>query len=97
MKPLDPIEALDKLGSTADKIAKNLLALKIKGRPVQASYCPIAIYLKKCGFVGAGISQNGIDFYDGDKLAAPLATPKPVANFITKFDSGNYPDLILKD
>jgi hypothetical protein len=90
-----PQEVFDKLGGLEpDEIARLLQDLGTVGRRKDMGACPVARYVQRETGVG-GLCVNRIRWraslgrYDD---ARPL--PDTVAEFVQKFDAGDYPDLI---
>lgn len=84
--------ALNRLGNTEREVADFLAASKIKGVRFVSDLCPIAVYLKSCGFrhvdvTGGCVLLNRIS--DGRRVP----TPKAVDEFVSRFDDGHYPAL----
>jgi hypothetical protein len=96
-------EYLMSLGATADAVADSLRAQGIKGIKVSTCAYPIvnAIY-KACPDYWAGLRIYGSGSgdhrgygatLDDDQICDPQL-PRPVQDFIARFDRGDYPDLI---
>lgn len=82
---------LDKLGSTADEVARTLADLGVKGRPRKADQCPVSRYL--ADRMQAAVSTT-LQLFDVDGMPACLAwLPEPVSAFVRRFDAGEYPHL----
>lgn len=89
---------LEALGATSQEVAVKLTELDCKGRITRTTLCPVAVYLKRCGFPSAGVSQRTVlvdpaDWDDAELIS--IRTPDPVARFIDDFDDGAYPGLII--
>lgn len=75
------------------------------GEPRQAHRCVVAVALGKtpqfagCNLVGVagrgatGYSNDG--FYPDFRVIVSLALPREVERFVTEFDRGKHPDLVL--
>ncbi len=83
------------LGDTPVAVAETLRAKGIKGRPCESSRCPIANWLVT--ETGAVTVEVDSDIYFRHAGAHGLwidPTPDAVAEFIRRFDEGDFPDLI---
>jgi len=91
--------ALDALGSTTDEIAATLLRLGHRGVQMVACRCPIASYLtavmdaSEVEASPASVRVHHLDF----PFPVRGMVPTPVAAFMSRFDVGDYPDLIEKE
>lgn len=84
-----PIEQkLADLPTTANEIAIFLAGLGIQGRRGNSYKCPLANYLGG----GVAIKPDKI-IIDTDQWKY-LPVPEPVAEFISKFDAGEYLELV---
>lgn len=90
-------EALAALPDTADGIAAHLLAKGIRGVPADSSCCVLANYLTGEGFTAASVGNFSIGACDDDGGSEDVDTPKPVAEFVRRFDAGEWPELALDD
>lgn len=83
-------QALAELGSTADEIAATLIAKEMRGSRKLGSCCPIATYLH-VAFEAPEVTENtvSVDRYE----QTWVNTPEHVAEFITRFDGGEWPEL----
>lgn len=95
------IELLLALGDTADKVAKTLASLGIKGNRQECNSCPIAIYLARnesklfdVEVTTYCIASCGQQYYLNNVPNDILDRLKGVTNFINKFDDGTYPELV---
>jgi len=88
--------ALAELGWTPSAIAAALRAAGITGRPDSPDRCPIACYLfENTGAADLAVSREEITvWWPGGEATA--ATPPPIAEFIARFDAGQYPNLTRK-
>lgn len=86
---------LEALGATSQEVAVKLTELDCKGRITRTTLCPVAVYLKRCGFPSAGVSQRTVLVDPDDAELISIRTPDPVARFIDDFDDGAYPGLII--
>lgn len=91
--PDSPVEALGWLGGTADEVAANLRLLGIKGRPGQATACPLAFYLRQW-WKNASVYTQCIVWNKHEWIAHDGLTPAHCLEFAQKFDKHEYPDLI---
>lgn len=93
----DKFAKLEALGST-DAIAWELEAQGIKATRDNAYFCAIAQYLGNPSYSDAGVppvavKQSRVICF---KDAAVVQTPALVADFIDKFDQGEYPALVAE-
>lgn len=91
MNSLD--EALTALGDTADQVAAHLRAKKITGCRFNACHCPVATYLAQSGVVEKPAVGDKTIGYLADWGDVEVQTPSAVADFINRFDAGEFPDL----
>lgn len=92
--PSDPLEALSWLGETVEEVAEGLRARGIKGKPREAKFCVLAMYLRvwwpgECTLVACGTSWVG-----EDRHPKKYINPDHVRSFEMDFDHGRFPDLI---
>lgn len=87
-------EALAALPDTADGIAARFAEQGIRGVPRDSYCCPVANYLTGKGFVAAAVGDIRIEAVDEDCGCEEAVTPKPVADFLKKFDSRAWPELV---
>lgn len=87
-------EALAALPDTADGIAAHLTAKGIRGVPADSYCCPVANYLTGAGFWAASVGDIRIEVVDDDSGSEEAVTPKPVADFLRRFDSREWPELV---
>ena len=93
---MDLKAALDALGSTKDAIARTLRDKGIKGERRSACNCPIAQYLRTCGWSGwsrVEVSGRGVSAYDDLAPPVRVSLPAAVFSFVLAFDGGCYPEL----
>ncbi len=82
--------------SDPDGIAAHLLARGIRGRRGSACVCPLAAYLTSLGFGDPTVSVLGIGaLIDGKHRRTPIRSA--ALEFIRRFDSGEWPELVLDD
>lgn len=92
------IEGLQELG-TADRIADMFRENDIKGLRFQPCGCPVSRYLQaNTGNPDINVSPNAATAYDAVFTGchtdrAEWSADSPVYDFITRFDSGDYPEL----
>jgi hypothetical protein len=85
---------LKSLGSP-DEIAKWFRRCHIKGIPNNQQLCPVGIMLTRMKLITTSVDADEIiTFMFGNIERKVVKTPKNIRNFIKKFDSGAYPDLI---
>lgn len=82
-------DALEALGTTADAVARNLVAMGFKGVREEPCKCPVAKYL--LGVI-EGIDGVNVDMDDAligrGEDSQSVKLPRPVRYFIGDFDSG---------
>ena len=87
-------EALAGLGSTKEEVSKVLRDKRIMGYPRSATQCPIANYLKSCGFPYVTVDGSLAKVYEGfgyDHGVKEVATMPPhVMNWVLEFDLGHH-------
>lgn len=96
--------ALRALGDSPGAIAKSLRKKGIKGTPLDACKCPLALYLSQAtgfhavvGDVEGSVSR--IEIYPGEGHNIPLVVlqgSKVAQKFVEKFDTGSYPFLVAE-
>lgn len=86
--------ALAALPGTADGIAARFAEQGIRGVPADSYCCPVANYLIAAGFTAAQVGDIRIEACDDDCGSEEVVTPKPVADFLKRFDSHAWPALI---
>lgn len=93
--------AVGSLGETAHEIATGLIELNIKGKLRTSDSCPIACYL--VGKLGDNfrveVTSDYVALYSEDQsgglqFQGGFPLPLPVSDFVIKFDTGEYPDLM---
>ena len=86
------LSALSDLGGSSDEIAMTLHHKGIKGKRTCRD-CPIARFLvRDCGQSHANVSKFYIIMQDG--FFEKLPTPSVVAEFIVRFDNGDFHQLV---
>jgi hypothetical protein len=90
---------LDNLGHDADAVANTLRSQDIRGiRNAVRQLNPVCRYIQKCA---VGIAQVTIRSRElliltfTDERRQEVQLPKAVKEFLTAFDQGAYPDLVL--
>lgn len=96
-------EYLLSLGNTPDQVAGTLQAQGIKGYRASADSCPLAHALN--AHYGEGV-QAFVTHTDVTLARYPIASdanndylivnPLQIADFISLFDSGEYPELVME-
>lgn len=91
------------LGSTPDQVAETLQAQGIKGYRASADSCPLAHALN--AHYGEGV-QAFVTHTDVTLARYPVASdanndylivnPLQIADFVSLFDSGEYPELVME-
>lgn len=87
-------QAVKSLGETPESVTEALRAKGIKGYRCRASCCPVANYLKACGFPEVSIGSRALRFSgptasDSDEQ---VSLPSGVRDWISQFDDGGYPE-----
>lgn len=94
--PLTPegvAAALAALGGTAAAVAARLVEGGHLGIPDECARCPVARYLRHLFPVGYfSVSEGGVVVTTADGWFV-VGMPVPVADFIVRFDSGEYREL----
>ncbi len=88
------MDYLKSLGRTEKQVAESLKKAKIKGEQTYASFCPLAMALKK---KFPKLAQLEVDYDEASYLFGVVPLPKACANFVSSFDDNKYPDLIDPD
>jgi hypothetical protein len=86
---MDIETVLNNLGNTAEEVAANLVAAKVKGDRYSTCHCPIAKYLIQQGFIAVVVGVDSLGYYNkvfGHRVDVKI--PKPVSEFIQRFDTG---------
>lgn len=92
----DILEALRSLGDSASLIAVSLQEQGIKGIRGSCGYCPLACFLKEKGYP-AYVDGYTIYMVDGaGGILVSLRTPYEAKIFISRFDGGDFPELIKR-
>lgn len=93
-------EGLDELGVDADEVATRLVEADAQGSRHQPASCPVAVWLADElaeAFDGDGlrvrVDAAHVVVVGRDELRLDLSPPRPVSEFVTRFDSGCYPEL----
>lgn len=81
---------LDALPKSADEIAKYLKEAGVKGSKMSTANCPLANHFSARG-VRVSVGSSILDNSTGAVLEK---SPSYVIDFISKFDNGEYPDLV---
>lgn len=86
-------EAVQSLGTTPEQVEAKLRASHIRGSRRSAGYCPIARYLKSCGFTDVTVSDK-VRLYNSTSGKAPaievVSLPEGVKQWIMDFDAGKH-------
>ena len=99
------IAKLNALGDTGNAVAVSLRKLGIKGRRDDGCACPLANYVSVCIGLTPGVPPRWITVTPGIiQISAAafgerevIVTTQPWREFISNFDSGDYPDLDLEE
>ena len=105
--PLEPAKLLSELaalGDTRDAVAATLKDKGIKGYRNSLGSCPVARYLRTCGYQWAYVMAHNVTV--GESQAPGAITPyrtsqgeiavlpsEAVSSFIIAFDQGMYPEV----
>lgn len=84
-------QAVAALGDTPESVSTLLREKGVKGKRYSASSCPIANYLKSCGFEVVTVADFAARYTS--ELRAPdecASLPDGVKNWIMQFDDGEY-------
>lgn len=88
-------EALQKLGTDPDKIARTFEARGHTGRPGIACDCPMAHYLEsELGDVSPIVLTTRIDVRGCHRHVITIQPTAAVTTFVRRFDTGHYPALV---
>jgi hypothetical protein len=93
---MDTPECITSLPETSDAIAAVLDAKGIKGFRAHSHCCPIANLVRSevgCHYLEIGGAWADIVIVKGDDADA-FDIPQRVVNFVSRFDMGDYPNLI---
>jgi hypothetical protein len=86
------IEALNKLGRSADEVAENLYVMGYSGECKKAHNCPLANYLKDriagVNHVSMSITRYSYDYRNPVEFDLPA-----ISEFVLRFDVHKYPKL----
>lgn len=93
MSPDEARAYLRDLGKNYPQVREKLAQLEIKGKRNDATRCPVARYLEKCGAQSVAADIDEIWVMDPDFGEYEVKTPDPVAAFIRKFDRDYFPEL----
>lgn len=94
----DVLRQLASLGDTPEDVAEALTAKGIKGVPTVAGKCPVARYLEDLNGEPFTVFFNANwELEKHTREDNRVEVPAAVFNFIGEFDSGIYPDLVLRD
>lgn len=93
------VALLASLGNSADAVADTLYAAGVRGKPDDATCCPVANWLSQEAGLEPYVEREGVCLYldiDQDFEVQPQLradTPPAVAEFIQRFDHDGYPEL----
>lgn len=88
-------EALAALPETADGIAAHLTAKGVRGVPGDGCDCPISNYLTAYGFRRVWVTPAWMRAYPEPDVRQTVETPTRIADFVIRFDRGEFPELVL--
>lgn len=92
---MTPFEtAIRALGNTPEQVAAKLREMGIKGYRRYASRCPVANYLKACGFPVVTVATFANRYQSSADEVADEAVYLPVCvrDWIIEFDDGKHPE-----
>ena len=84
------IALLENLGVTAEEVAKHLEEDGIKGNAHSPINCPISLVVKQSLDHRITATQKFINIHLPDKHWASVETPSAIADFIKRFDKGEF-------
>lgn len=90
---------LGDLGSTPDEVAKNLEAMGLRGKPGNRT-CPVAIWVDLFEFDGRTVKVTKTNVHllnAAGRLEVTAALPRPVLEFVNRYDLGMYPNLLAPE
>jgi hypothetical protein len=81
-----------------DRIADFLEAQNIKGEPMSADFCPVAVYVMHKADRSVAVCPESVaafHIHDGETEAPMIVLPEtsPLREFVNLFDGGHYPAL----
>lgn len=83
-------QAVKSLGETPESVTEALRSKGIKGYRRQCSRCPVANYLKACGFTDVTVSAYANRYSKSDDSDEAIKLPQGVQNWIAQFDAGQH-------
>jgi hypothetical protein len=90
-------QAVAALGETPESVTEALRAKGIKGYRRMAGSCPIANYLKACGFPKVSVATDAKRYMaDSEDSDESVSFPKGVRDWISSFDDGKYPEFYVE-
>jgi hypothetical protein len=90
-------EALAALPGTANGIAAHLREQGIRGVRRAACRCPLTVYLTSLGFFRVSVGEIHIRAASDSASGDYVVTPGRIVEFTERFDSGEWPELVLVD
>jgi hypothetical protein len=97
-RPITPVvraaELLEALGATRQQVAKTLFDSEDYGHRGSCGRCPVAAHLQRQLGVAVSVGDLEVSLHlpGGDRR---VDLPEPVAQFVARFDIGEYPLLDL--
>lgn len=85
------LEALEELGETAEEVAESLRKGGHKGIPKTACACPVANFCNKKFDADTDVQLSEIVLTDCEIV---VDMPDNIFQFITRFDNGEFPELV---
>jgi hypothetical protein len=92
------VALLASLGDSADEVADALYAAGVRGKPDDATCCPVANWLGQESGLEPYVEREGVCLYldldeQEEQPQLRAETPAAVAEFIRRFDHDDYPQL----
>ena len=86
------VKAVKSLGETGESVMAALREKGVKGYRSQCSRCPVANYLKACGFTDVTVAGHANRYNRSDDSDESILLPLGVRDWIAQFDQGKYPE-----
>lgn len=93
-------QAIAALGNTPEQVTAVLRAKGIKGYRCSAGRCPVANYLKSCGFPQVTVATSAKCYRDErceSQVEESVQLNAGVRNWIIGFDDGAFPEFYQQD
>ena len=88
-------QAIRAWGDTPEQVTEVLRSKGIKGYRMSAGRCPIANYLKSCGFPQVTVATSAKRYRDvspESQSEESISLPPGVRSWVMDFDDGKYPE-----